>query len=548
MQHNGRLQVVFSLALLSCVLQIVLGQEYSLSDCQEAVRKEKFAGAVNICQTVADTAKKQQDRIAALFLSGEANLSISKRLSALRNYLEILKLDPNHQGALQKQAETSLALGDLQMADEAVKRIRDKGTRKKIWKSIRMARWLHSLAERETKRKQHKVAKRLYGKLLEYSPDSSVSLSRYADCFIHLNEYQRALDILKRESGLAGDSSESYFLMAKILLAQGNLDGAKRFLNGALNSNPDIKGGMPLRSKIRQIESLLQEANDGMLIKQSVSALEELKKELSDNPVEPKEKYYDERFPYLFRQAFTLPIDSSLCIKYSRLKNPLAAQTCKSAIALCTSIESKKELQVALIESLLTTDIEEAVQVMKTVQGENPGDQQISKLAKKVAEAHRKSKMKDYYAILGITKEASDKDVRKAYKRLSKLWHPDKHSANPKPAEEKMRDINRAHEILSDPEKRRIYDMHGYDPDDPEAQQANAGFGGFGGFGAGGFPGFDFGGGQGFEFVFRDAQGREWRQQGSGGRHGGGHHYHHHNAGNQKRQQRQQQNWRWDDL
>src|SRR2546421_7994035 len=67
---------------------------------------------------------------------------------------------------------------------------------------------------------------------------------------------------------------------------------------------------------------------------------------------------------------------------------------------------------------------------------------------------------KDYYKILGVDKNASQKDIQKAYRKLARKYHPD---VNPddKSAEEKFKDINEANEVLSDPEKRKRYDELG---------------------------------------------------------------------------------------
>ena len=70
---------------------------------------------------------------------------------------------------------------------------------------------------------------------------------------------------------------------------------------------------------------------------------------------------------------------------------------------------------------------------------------------------------KDYYAILGVPKNAAQKDVKSAYRKLARKWHPDANPQNPKEAEEKFKEISEAYEVLSDPEKRKTYDTLGND-------------------------------------------------------------------------------------
>jgi molecular chaperone DnaJ len=70
--------------------------------------------------------------------------------------------------------------------------------------------------------------------------------------------------------------------------------------------------------------------------------------------------------------------------------------------------------------------------------------------------------MKDLYEVLGVSRDASDEDIKKAYKKLAVKYHPDK-NPNDKEAEEKMKEINNAYTVLSDPEGKRKYDMGGFD-------------------------------------------------------------------------------------
>src|ERR1700688_466548 len=70
---------------------------------------------------------------------------------------------------------------------------------------------------------------------------------------------------------------------------------------------------------------------------------------------------------------------------------------------------------------------------------------------------------KDYYATLGVPKTAAEKDIKSAYRKLARKWHPDANLDKPKEAEEKFKEIQEEYEVLSDPEKRQKYDVLGSD-------------------------------------------------------------------------------------
>src|SRR5579862_9754391 len=112
---------------------------------------------------------------------------------------------------------------------------------------------------------------------------------------------------------------------------------------------------------------------------------------------------------------------------------------------------------------------------------------------------------KDYYAVLGVKKKATQEEIRKAFRKLARKYHPDVNPGDKK-AEEKFKELSEANDILSDEKKRKIYDQFGFYSDqiDPAAAEAAA-RGAYGGFPGGGqarssgrqgvpvdFGGFDF--------------------------------------------------------
>jgi molecular chaperone DnaJ len=142
---------------------------------------------------------------------------------------------------------------------------------------------------------------------------------------------------------------------------------------------------------------------------------------------------------------------------------------------------------------------------------------------------------KDYYSTLGVKRGATAEEIRKAFRKLARRYHPDV-NPNDKRAEEKFKEISQANDVLSDEKKRKIYDQVGFYSDsiDPAAAEAAA-RGGYGaGFGGGGFPGgarvggrggqevpFDFGGFDFSDFQSSGGHGRGGAQEQAGGGFGG---------------------------
>jgi len=113
---------------------------------------------------------------------------------------------------------------------------------------------------------------------------------------------------------------------------------------------------------------------------------------------------------------------------------------------------------------------EEARYDFQKVKEREPTNQEAIKALEEAKKEEKKAKKRDYYQILGLTKEASENDIKKAYKKLAIKWHPDKNNQSEeskKLAEKTFRDINDAYTVLSDPKKKQMYDS-GVDPNNPE--------------------------------------------------------------------------------
>lgn len=159
---------------------------------------------------------------------------------------------------------------------------------------------------------------------------------------------------------------------------------------------------------------------------------------------------------------------------------------------------------------LMSEDLfEEAIRVLETAKEVHPGDRRV---ANKQQEAHtllRRSKTKDYYKVLGISRESSPREIKKAYRAMTKQYHPDKYRGDldKEEVEKKMSSINEAYEVLGNPELKERFDR-GDDPNSQESQNP---------FQQGGHPFGGFGGGGGQQYMFRQGGGSPFGQGFQGG-------------------------------
>jgi curved DNA-binding protein len=122
---------------------------------------------------------------------------------------------------------------------------------------------------------------------------------------------------------------------------------------------------------------------------------------------------------------------------------------------------------------------------------------------------------RDYYESLGVPRDASHEDIRRAYRKLARQYHPD---VNKEPgAEDRFKEISEAYEVLRDEEKRKRYDRLGADWKTGQDVSGASGFEGFEGFGNGGGVQFEFGDGADFSDFFEGMFGRRGGRRGGGG-------------------------------
>ncbi|KFX93417.1 hypothetical protein V490_04822, partial [Pseudogymnoascus sp. VKM F-3557] len=260
---------------------------------------------------------------------------------------------------------------------------------------------------------------------------------------------------------------EALVLRGRALYAQGDNEKAIQHFRQALNCDPDYRDAVKYLRMVQKLDRMKSDGNSDYKLGRWQTALDKYTEALE---VDPTNKGTNSK----------LLQNRALC--RIKLKDYEGAITdCESALRLDSSYtKARKTKATALGQS---GNWEEAVRELKALAEADPSDATLAKEIRKAELELKKSKRKDYYAILAIDKEATEQEIKKAYRKLAIVHHPDK-NPDDKDAEERFKDIGEAYETLSDPQKRAKYDS-GEDLMDPADMFGGGGFGG-GGFGGGG--------------------------------------------------------------
>lgn len=292
-----------------------------------------------------------------------------------------------------------------------------------------------------------------------------------------------AMSLLRSNSA----DPEALVLRGRALYAQGENEKAIQHFRQAISCDPDYKDAVKYLRLVQKLDRMKDEGNGHFKAGRYQQAIDIYTTALD---VDPSNKGTNSK------------ILNNRAMCFSKLKQyPAAIQDCDRAIQLDASYTKARKTRAKALGD--GGDWEEAVRAYKSIAEQHPEEPGIAKEVRNAELELKKSKRKDYYKILGIDKSAGEQEVKRAYRKLAVIHHPDKNPGDPE-AEDRFKDIQEAHETLIDPQKRERYDS-GVDLMEPGE-----------GFGGGGFPGGMGGGGMQIdpEMLFN--------MMGGGGRGGGG--------------------------
>ena len=450
---------------------------------------------------------------------GTCEKCLKEYKEAIRDYEKALEINPKNTKNMNRLASVYIIkgkIGDAKIMQEKALNLEPyNSTFREQMTSIEKILEDEVKLEDKIKDKKFEDAEEVCKRLIEKVSDFSELKLKYIQVLIENVKLTDALQYINKEINFEDKKNNEQFdyLTALCLYYDGQYEKAKKQIN-LMKSKGNSIDTKDLLNKVSTIESVKNKANEIFKQKKYEEAIEEYTKILEFDPNNKK---------------FNSLILANRALCYQKLnKNVEALRDSNQSIKL-NPFYARGYIKRGNVymELKMFDDARADFQKAKDLDPNVTGVEGYLNDANKKAESARK---RDYYAILGIDKNADEKEIKRAYKKMAMKYHPDRNSESEeskKMAEKKFIDVNDAYTVLSDPKKRSMYDQ-GVDPLNPEeAQGGGMHFGGdaseilkmfFGGGGSTfGFSSGGFGNGSNIKFSFGGPGGRSGRSGGGGG-------------------------------
>jgi DnaJ family protein C protein 7 len=477
-------------------------------------KQNKYEEAI----TYYERAIKLNNTIEVLYSNkGTCEKCLKKYKEAIRDYKKALEINPKNTKNLNRLASVFILVGNLGEAKMTQQKALNFEPNNSGYKE--QMGTIEKIIEDEQKMKEKinenkfDEAEEICKKLIEKVPAFTDLKKYYIKILIENVKLQEALVFISKEITFEDKMKDSEFdyLTALTLYFDGQYDKAKKQINLAKQKNNGDQKYADLLKKVNEIEAVKSKANELFKQKKYEEAIEEYTKILEFDPTNKK---------------FNSLILANRALCYQKLnKHTEALRDSNQSIKLNPFYaRGYVKRGNVYMELKMFDDAKADFQKAKELDPTVSGVEGYLNDAKNKAEKARK---RDYYAILGVDRNASEQEIKKAYKKMAMKYHPDRNAESEetkKMAEKKFIDVNDAYSVLSDPKKKSMYDQ-GVDPLNPE--EASAGGMHFGGDASEILKMF-FGGGSPFEFRtggsgFGDGGGfRTFTFGGPGGRTRGG--------------------------
>ncbi|KAM4713787.1 dnaJ homolog subfamily C member 3b isoform 1-T3 [Anableps anableps] len=293
-------------------------------------------------------------------------------------------------------------------------------------------------------------------KVIEISPWDPESRELRADCYLRMGDPQKAIQDLTPAARLRNDNRAAFLKLSLLHYSLGEHHDSLNHIRECLKLDQDDKECF---SHYKQVKKLSKQLDSAEELIQEERYQEAIEKYESVMKTEPNVQFY------------TNLAKERICFCLVNL------QLATEAIDVCSEAHQRDPQNANVLRDraeayILNQEYEKAVEDYQEAREFDSDSNAIKEGLERAQKLLKVSRKRDYYKILGVSRNANKQEIIKAYRKLAQQWHPDnfQSEADKKEAEKKFIDIASAKEVLTDPEMRQKFDA-GEDPLDPESQQ-----------------------------------------------------------------------------
>ncbi|KPJ11757.1 DnaJ-like subfamily C member 7 [Papilio machaon] len=374
---------------------------------------------------------------------------------ALEDAQKAVALDPTFTKGYIRVTKCCIALGDLFGGDQAAQRASELGGPDCVTserRALETLRRLNEDAQRALDAGDYRRVVFCMDRCLDYSPSCTKAKLTKAECLAMLGRCQEAQEIANDCLRSNSFDTEAIFVRGLCLYFEDKDEQAFKHFQQVLRLAPDHKKAMETYKKAKLLKQKKEEGNEAFKMGRWQQALklynEALEVDKNNKTVNAK-LYYNK---------------ATVCAKLNQIKE--AAEACTAALEL-----DENYVKALLRRAKCYTELGEHEDAVKDYERLLKIDKtkEHKQLLHEAKITLKKSKRKDYYKILGVEKNASEDDIKKAYRKRALVHHPDRHAgasdSERREQERRFKEVGEAYGVLSDPKKRARYD-HGQDLDD----------------------------------------------------------------------------------
>lgn len=375
---------------------------------------------------------------------------------ALEDARKSVQLDAKFEKGYLRILKCGIALGDVMTAENAAKTLQEiqpnNATYKNELNSLERLKQYENEATKAYEKKDYRKVVYCMDRCMDESPTCTRYQTTKGECLTFLGRYQEAQEIANRILHLDKGNADAIYVRGMCLFYEDNIDSALSHFQQVLRLAPDHKKAMDVYKRAKLLKQKKEEGNDAFKAGRFQDACKLYTEALAIDPLNKiiNAKLYFNRATVLCRLT----------------KTKEAVEDCTAALNLDTNY-----LKALLRRAKCYMDLgeyEDAVRDYEKVCKLNRS-RESKKLLQDAKIALKQSNRKDYYKILGVGRDASDDEIKKAYRKRALVHHPDRHAnateAEKKEQEKKFKEVGEAYGVLSDPRKKARYDR-GEDLDD----------------------------------------------------------------------------------